>query len=68
VKDENKSIPFNSTSEYFNEFGPKKVVKDKVYIKDMQYNPDNQSLNGYTTYSSFFGKKAANPHNKRQSV
>lgn len=66
VKNENKLIPFDASSEYSKSFGPKKVEKDKVYIKDMQYNPDSQPFNGTTSYGTFFNKKQPNPHEKSQ--
>lgn len=64
VKQENKDIPFSSTSEYFNQYGSKSVPKEKVFIKDNQFNPDRQPFNASTTYGSHFVKKSRNPHAK----
>ena len=64
VKNESRDVPFNSTSEYFNKFGPKTVPKSKIFIKDNQFVPDNQPFNGSTTYGTEFPKKAPNPHGK----
>jgi hypothetical protein len=64
VKNESKSIPFNSTSEYFNQFGPKKAPLHKPFIKDNQYNPDNQPFSNSTTYGSDFRRQPRNPHEK----
>jgi hypothetical protein len=66
VKNENKLVPFDAASEYSKSFGPKKVEKDPVYIKDMQFNPDNQPFSATTSYGSFFNKKQPNPHEKSQ--
>lgn len=61
VKDQKKDIPFDGTSEYATKFGPKRVDKEKVQIKDMKYTPDNQPFNSSTTYNSFFNKKTPHP-------
>lgn len=66
VKNENRDVPFDSTSEYSKQYGPKKVPKEKVYIKDRAYNPDRQPFNGSTTYGAEFPKKGSNPHQKRK--
>ena len=57
---------FNSTSEYFNQYGPKSVPKNKIFIKDNQFVPDKQPFNGSTTYGSEFIKKNPNPHGKQK--
>jgi len=62
VKNENKNIPFDANSEYCKEFGPKTVNREKVFIKDRQFNPDKQLFNPSTTYGSDFHKKYPNRH------
>ncbi len=60
-------MPFNSTSEYFNQYRAKSVPKSNVFIKDNQFVPDRQPFNGSTTYGSEFMKKYPNPHYKQPS-
>lgn len=62
VKDEKKEVPFNSTSEYFKQYGSKSVPKTRVFIKDNQFYPDRQPFNPVTSYGSQFFKKQPNPH------
>ena len=57
---------FNSTSEYFNQYGAKSVPKSNIFIKDNQFVPDKQPFNGSTTYGSEFLKKYPNPHGKNK--
>ena len=59
---------FNSTSEYFNQYGPKSVPKTNIFIKDNQFNPDKTAFNPSTTYGSEFIKKYPNIHDKQQPV
>ena len=55
---------FNSTSEYFNQYGPKNVPKHNIFIKDNQFVPDKQPFNASTTYGAEFPRKYPNPHSK----
>lgn len=66
VKNQNKDIPFDSTSQYAKQFGPKKVDKPTIFIKDNQFNPDTKPFNPSTTYGSHFTKQHRNPHDKPQ--
>lgn len=65
VKNESRDIPFNSTSEYFNQYKAKSVPKTNVFIKDNQFVPDKQLFNPSTTYGAEFVKKYPNPHQKQ---
>ena len=60
VKNQDRNIPFDGSSEYKNKFPAKKVDKDPIKNKDKIYTPDHTPFDGSTTYNNSYPKKV--PH------